>query len=81
MKVNVFTGPNCSLCEQAITLVNQLQETDAQFNKIEIVKINIRNSTEHYHLYATRIPVLQIQGTSTDLGWPFTIDELRAFLQ
>jgi hypothetical protein len=30
--------------------------------------------------YATRIPVVALPGTESELGWPFTYEELKTFL-
>lgn len=80
MIVNVFSGDNCCLCDDAVALLEQLQNSDNFKKTFTIEKVNIRESTQLYHLYAVRIPVVQVKGTTPELGWPFGIDELREFL-
>jgi hypothetical protein len=79
MKITLYTGPQCELCDQAIALLEQI---DCPF---ELEKVNIRDSVELYHLYGARIPVIKKnddieQAVDKDLGWPFTLEQLRAFI-
>ena len=106
MKIILYTGPHCELCEHALDLINQLE------TPVSVEKINIRESTELYHLYGARIPVIRkvtnstngvtnskssvLSNTSLDnatnnpasiesqvaheLGWPFSLIQLKAFL-
>lgn len=78
MKIILYTGPHCSLCDDAIALI------DALDIDVELEKINIRKSTDLYHLYGSRIPVVKHgdkeHASAEELGWPFTIEQLRAFL-
>jgi glutaredoxin len=79
MKITLYTGPNCSLCDNAIALINELNVD------VDVEKINIRESVDLYHLYGARIPVIKRHDKPTntmgeDLGWPFTLAQLRAYL-
>lgn len=79
MRVTLYTGPHCALCDNAMALIDEL-EVD-----VEVEKINIRESAELYHLYGARIPVIkcvdqQLNQSSDDLGWPFTLEQLKAYL-
>jgi hypothetical protein len=52
---------------------------------IEVKQINVRESVDLYHLYGARIPVIKrndkpVHTMSEDLGWPFTLEQLRAYL-
>lgn len=76
MIITMYTGPNCSLCDDAQALVEQLNDAS-----IVLQKINIREHPDFYHLYATRIPVLTIKENSKELAWPFTLSTLQAFIQ
>ena len=51
------------------------------YEQLQITKHNIRDNTDHYHLYAVRIPVLKREDNGAELGWPFTLDELELFLK
>lgn len=79
MRVSLYTSPHCALCDDAIALIDEL-EVD-----VEVEKINIRESAELYHLYGARIPVVKrvdtkLNQSGHDLGWPFTLEQLRAYL-
>lgn len=75
MEIDFYTGPQCSLCDDAMLLVQALDKPDLIVNKC-----NIRENTDWYHLYAVRIPVLKRKDTGLELGWPFNLDDLRQFL-
>ena len=48
--------------------------------EIDVVDISHSHNADCYSLYAERIPVVKLPETSTDLGWPFTLAELKAYL-
>ncbi|TPV60004.1 glutaredoxin family protein [Aestuariibacter sp. GS-14] len=77
MKLALFTGPQCCLCNDAKALVAQCSKASA----IELTEFNIRENPAHYHLYAVRIPVLKREDSEAELGWPFTLQDLELFLQ
>ncbi len=96
MKLILYTGPNCSLCDLAIDIIDKFNVLNAetttestfqhspsgsQLERVELEIINIRDSTELYHLYASRIPVLKKTDDESELGWPFTLEDLIEFLQ
>lgn len=96
MKLILYTGPNCSLCELAIDIIDkfnvlcaektiestfQHRPSGSQLERAELEVINIRDSVELYHLYASRIPVLKKTDNTSELGWPFTLENLIEFLQ
>jgi hypothetical protein len=81
MNIDFYTGPQCSLCDDALRLIHELNDTSLVVNKM-----NIREHSDLYHLYAVRIPVIKLTSPNThkhcgkELGWPFDIEQLRAFL-
>lgn len=75
MKLTLYTGPHCGLCDDALTIIKSLND-----QSIEVEKVNIRESAELYHLYAVRIPVLKREDNKAELGWPFDKQKLQAFL-
>ena len=94
MKLILYTGPQCSLCDHAIDIVDQYNAMDSvEFNvnnqkggddnssKILLNKVNIRDSADLYHLYGARIPVLKNPTNNNELAWPFTLDNLIEFLK
>lgn len=77
MNIQFFTGPQCSLCDDAEELLRQT----SQYDQLNVTKHNIRDNPDHYHLYAVRIPVLKREDNRVELGWPFTLEELELFLK
>jgi hypothetical protein len=75
MKLTLYTGPNCCLCDDALAIIMSLNN-----HQIEVEKVNIRESTELYHLYAVRIPVLKKAASDDELAWPFDKHQLQAFI-
>jgi hypothetical protein len=76
MKLTLFTGPQCHLCDLAVDVINSLHGPT-----LTVEKVNIRDNTEYYHLYAVRIPVLRREDTQQELGWPFDKQQLETFIQ
>jgi hypothetical protein len=77
VKIFFYTGPQCSLCDLADV---ELAKTSV-FSSLTVEKVNIRDSTELYHQYGARIPVLKREDTNKEIGWPFDSADLEAFLQ
>ncbi|MBT1449686.1 glutaredoxin family protein [Glaciecola sp. XM2] len=71
----LYTGPHCELCDHALDVIAQLPD-----NAVNVKSVNIRNSTELYHLYGARIPVIKRVDSSAELGWPFDLEALETFL-
>nr|WP_297349168.1 glutaredoxin family protein [uncultured Glaciecola sp.] len=95
MKLILYTGPNCSLCDLAIDIIDKFSVLNAettnestfqhspsgsQLERVELEMINIRDSAGLYHLYASRIPVLKKTDDESELGWPFTLEDVIEFL-
>ncbi|MGQ8363658.1 glutaredoxin family protein [Glaciecola sp. 1036] len=74
MQLTFFTGPQCSLCDDAEELLKNVS------SPVQYKKVNIREHVDFYHLYAVRIPVLKRDDNGAELGWPFDLDELNRFL-
>lgn len=76
MKATLYTTLGCHLCEQALS---QLYELQREGLSIDIVQTEIADSDDLMTKYGVRIPV--IAAGDDEIGWPFTLPELRAFLQ
>jgi len=76
MKLILYTGPQCCLCDQALDLIEELP---ASYN-VQVDKVNIRDAADLYHLYAVKIPVLKRMDSNQELAWPFDLASLRTFL-
>jgi hypothetical protein len=76
--VTFYTKLNCSLCDKAYLMLMQLA-FDLPLH-IDVVDItHTHNKLDE--AYAHRIPVIAKTGTETELEWPFTIEEIRAYLE
>ena len=75
MKLVLFSGPQCHLCEVAQDVIQHVG------TPIELEVRNIRDNPEHYHRYALRIPVLYRTDNQQELGWPFDANQVEQFIQ
>jgi hypothetical protein len=66
------------LCEQAEVLLEQVDKKNAAF---VLKKVDVRASTDLYHLYGARIPVLYREDINSELPWPFDFFQLCEFLR
>lgn len=77
MELLFYTTSQCHLCELAEAL---LVSTPMPV-PIPVDAIDIAQSEELVARYGTQIPVLRRTDTDAELGWPFTREQLLAFLQ
>ena len=63
------------MCELAKGL---LEQCASQIGTLQ--EINVKQERQYYHEYGARIPVLKNTSTGDELGWPFTLEELKEFL-
>ena len=67
LELNLYTTSHCHLCEQAEAILNSIvNDYDIHWNSIEIA-----DNERLLELYGTKIPVIQINGTRTEITWPF----------
>lgn len=66
----------CHLCDVAAEMLDYYSENDST---IAYEKVDISESDELYECYGVRIPVLR-RRDELELGWPFSLEELKAFL-
>ncbi len=76
MTVTLFTTAGCHLCDLAL---EQLQILQQQMS-IDLNRVEIGDDDVLVTEYATRIPVVKVPNNA-ELGWPFELSELLAFLQ
>ncbi|TBU99804.1 glutaredoxin family protein [Stutzerimonas kirkiae] len=72
----LFGTPGCHLCEQAEAVLMPLA---AQGLSIELV--DIAESEQWVEAYGLRIPLLRRPDTGAELGWPFDLQQVLAFLR
>jgi hypothetical protein len=77
MDLILYTGQGCCLCEQAETLLEEVDKNSVVILK----KVDVRVSTDLYHLYGARIPVLYREDKQSELPWPFDSFQLCEFLR
>ena len=77
MDLILYTGKDCCLCEQAQTLLEKVDKSLA----LTLKNIDVRASTDLYHLYGARIPVLYREDIQSELPWPFDSFQLCEFLR
>ncbi len=63
----------CHLCEQAELILSVC-------TNVEIELIDIAEQQQWQERYAIRIPVLYHQQTGSELGWPFSQDQVQEFI-
>ncbi len=77
MGLILYTGQGCSLCDQAALLLEEVDKNAASMLK----KVDVRTSSDLYHLYGARIPVLYREDINSELPWPFDFFQLGEFLR
>lgn len=73
----LFGTSACHLCEQAEQIINECVQEGANWT---IDYVDIAEHTQWQDTYALRIPVLYHPETRRELGWPFDVDAVKAFL-
>ncbi|AEG02866.1 glutaredoxin family protein [Methylomonas methanica] len=68
----LFGTEGCHLCEEAEDLVVQA--------KLKVEKRDIMDDEDWQQRYGIRIPVLLNQASGRELGWPFSLEQLRQFV-
>jgi len=77
-KVILYTKLECHLCMDAYRLLMEVA-CDLPL-EIDVVDITHSHNADMASKYATRIPVVALPETDTELGWPFSYQELKAYL-
>lgn len=76
MTVTLFTTAGCHLCDLALEQLQNLQ----QQMPFHIHSIEIGDDDALVAQYGVRIPVVKCIDNA-ELSWPFTLPQLKAFLQ
>ena len=76
MNIQLFTTLGCHLCEEAHEQLLSLIDGGMDLN-IELIEI--AESEELMDRYGITIPVIRAEGR--EIGWPFSVDTLRTFLE
>lgn len=73
--LNLYTTLGCHLCDKAAAMVSKQNISD-----VNLVSVEISESDDLIENYGVRIPVLKFQDANQELSWPFSDEELSAFL-
>ncbi|PCJ45694.1 MAG: hypothetical protein COA99_04290 [Moraxellaceae bacterium] len=73
----LYGTTSCHLCDDALLVIDTALNMDYFEKKI----IDIVDSDELMAAYGVRIPVLKIERTGDELGWPFDAAQLVAFIE
>ncbi len=77
-RLTLYTKLNCHLCEEAYrVLLDIINDIPLRIDIIDITRSPQQNSMTKY---GHRIPVIAIPGANTELDWPFTADDVIAYL-
>jgi len=74
LTLTLFTTSHCHLCEQAVELITEINPTNP------LALVEIASDDNLLMQYGERIPVLQRSDNGSELNWPFTKDDLVAFI-
>lgn len=72
----LYETAGCHLCEQAQLLLMPFVQGGVQIELIDIAE-----SEALVERYGLRIPVLRREDNGAELGWPFTPEDVAAFLR
>ncbi|TNC82555.1 MAG: hypothetical protein C9356_03810 [Oleiphilus sp.] len=82
MQLNIYGTSACHLCADAEALVyNPTILGMLKRHGIEIIRIDVADDPADVERYGSRIPLVSIDGRKTCLDWPFSLLDLRAFLE
>lgn len=74
MKITLYTGPHCELCDRAKELIYPFFNENVQLEEVDVTQ-----SLETKKAYGLRIPVLVRDLDDAELAWPFSMDDLAKF--
>jgi hypothetical protein len=79
----LYTTSGCHLCEEAEALLGPVLAYIKQEagQSVSVREKEISESEALVEAYGLRIPVVQMEGSSQELGWPFDQAQAYAFIQ
>lgn len=77
IKLMLYTTLGCHLCEQA----GEIIKNSKYAKHIELDAIEIADSDDLIKRYGITIPVVRLDGTEEEIGWPFDVGRLDAWLK
>ncbi len=77
LTLTLYTTSHCHLCEEAeAMLISIANDHDITWRSIEIAENN-----QLLESYGTTIPVIQVNGSNTEIKWPFGAEQILALIQ
>lgn len=76
-EILLYTTAGCHLCEQAEVMLHSI----AELNGLSWRPVDIADDAALVERFGVRIPVIQVAGATADLGWPFSPEQLVAYLE
>ena len=77
-KVTFYTKLNCHLCDEAyLMLINVAYDIPLEIDVFDVTRTKSGSESS----YTDRIPVIASAGADNELFWPFTSDDVRAYLK
>jgi glutaredoxin len=73
-EVILYSRPDCHLCDEAEHLLSRVAPERA------VRVVDIEDDLALIERYGMRVPVLRLEATGQELGWPFDAEGLGAFL-
>ena len=73
----LYSTPACHLCETALALVSPITGEKG----VIIEEVDIIDSDALIEQYGIRIPVFKFKDSKYELGWPFSEQQFRRFLE
>ena len=75
--LNLYTTSSCHLCETAQALITPLLAA----HHLSLRLLEISDSDGLIERYGVRIPVLRLEGSDLELGWPFNEQSFLEFIK
>lgn len=80
----LYTTLGCHLCEQAeellVPVVNYINGGSDSEGEIAVRLVEISDSADLLQRYGVRIPVIRLESSDHELGWPFDQAQVFDFL-
>lgn len=74
MPLILYQRDDCPLCDQALAVLAAARAPDFE-------TVWIDDDAELERDYGARVPVLRDEADGRELGWPFDLDAVRAFVR
>jgi hypothetical protein len=75
-RLELMTTEGCHLCDEALAMLLAMESLSGWW----LEAVDIAESEASMRRYGERIPVVRVVETGDELDWPFTADEVRAWL-